>query len=539
VLRRPLREAALATVVALLACRGGRLGPPPERFVPADARAAVIVPESGKAARELADLHATLSGFPGASEIAGARGALAAQLGFDPLDPEALADAGVDPRRGAAIASLDRPASPRNEAENPVLVVLAARDVPKLEALLVRLARDRLGATQRAAEVHGSTSVVVLRRPGSPSPALAYAVVERTAILCTGAAGPAAVAEAAALAPERALSESGAWKTARSAVGDAAAILFLAPESPHVRGHRAVKDGIALAVSGGPGRLRARGAVLLGAREPSFRALAADGSGAALVARLDPEAPIAARWDGDFAALGRKLAPMVPARERERLAAKGIDLERDVFGALTPGGAVALSLAPQLDLAGLTFASVRADPLRLVELDAVLPVRSTANAAATSERLARALDRRRGRVRRDDGVVRITTPSGEIGWTVDRDRGRIVVAGGRPGRLEALLARLGGSGPGWKPPTEAAAKALSGGLGGAVVDAPRLVAAVRALPDEAFGTGPTGFVMRSVVDRIVDPASRLVSVSLRADLTGGALVLSLDVEARTASEAPR
>ena len=59
-----------------------------------------------------------------------------------------------------------------------------------------------------------------------------------------------------------------------------------------------------------------------------------------------------------------------------------------------------------------------------------------------------------------------------------------------------------------------------------------LVAAVRAMPDEAFGGGPSGFVMRSLVDRVAEPASRLAAVSLRADLAEGALVLALDVEAR-------
>jgi hypothetical protein len=38
--------------------------------------------------------------------------------------------------------------------------------------------------------------------------------------------------------------------------------------------------------------------------------------------------------------------------------------------------------------------------------------------------------------------------------------------------------------------------------------------------------------MRSLVDRIVEPAARLAAVSVRADLAAGALVLTLSVEAR-------
>jgi len=528
VLRRPHRAALAAAALAVAACRGGRRAPSPERFVPADAAAAVVVPETGRAARELAALHDTVSGFPGAAELAGLRGALATQLGFDPLDAEALAGAGFDPRRGAALASLDRARGPGGERVRKAVVVLPVDEPPKVEALFQRLARDRLGATERASEIHGGVAVVVLRAPGASAAALAYAIVERTAILASGAAGPAAVAEAAGLAPAASLAGAPAWNTARRALGaDLSVVQWAPPGSPFLEGLWAVKDGGAVGLSAEPGRLVARAALLLGAREPSFRALAADGAAAKALARLDPEAQLAARWDGDFAALGRKLVPIVPAAERARLAARGIDLERDLFGLLAPGGALALSLAPRLDLAGLSAAAARADPLRAVQLEAVLPVRDPAAAEAASARIAA---RGKRPARPEGGVHRIRTPSGEIAWRVDPAARRVVVAGGPPGRLDALEARLAG-GAGWSAPTEAAAAALSGGLGGAVLVPPRLAAAVRAMPEEAFGTGPSGFVMRSLVERLVEPVSRLTAVSFRADLAEGALVLALTVEA--------
>lgn len=521
--RRPHRAALLAAAVALGACQGAGRGAPPERFVPGDAAAAVVVPESGRAARELSALHATVAGFPGAAEIAGARGTLAAQLGFDPLDPEALADAGIDPRRGAAIATLRRGAGP----SRVVLVVLPVDDAPKVEGLLVRLARDRLGATERRAESRGEVSVVVLSAPGGAAPALAYTVVQRTAILCAGPAGPAAVAEAAALPASGSIAEAAAWKTARAALGPAVSALgWFPPGSPLLARLWPVRDGLAVGISAAPGRLTARAAVLLGEREASFRPLAAAGEGAKLVRRLEPGAQLAARFDGDFAALGRKLVPVLPAPERARLGAKGIDLERDLFGVLAPGGALALSLAPRLDVAGLTGVAVRADPLRAVEFEALLPVKDAQAAEAASSRLAQAMRARRGA----DGAQRLRTPSGEIAWRVDAGARRVAAAGGRPGRLDALLARLAG-GDGWRAPSDTAAGALEGGLGGAVIDPARVAAAVRALPEEAFGTGPSGFVMRSLVDRLVEPVSRLAAVSFRADLAEGALVLALEVEA--------
>lgn len=524
---RRLHRAVVVAASLAAACQGGRRGPPPERFVPQDASAVIVVPEAGAAAKELSRLHATVAGFPGAAEIAGWRGTLATQLGFDPLDPEALADAGLDPRRGAAVATLEPGRGPGAPAQRSVLVVLPVGDAPKLEALLVRLARDRLGATERTADTHGEVSVVVLRAPGAAAPALAYAVVQGTALLCSGAGGPGVVAGAAALASGASLAESAPWKAARAALGDrAAAIQWVPPGSPLLERLWAFKDGIAVGLSAAEGRLSLRAAMLLGKREPSFRALAADGAGAKQVARLDPSAQLAGRYDGDFAALGKKLVPIVPQAERARLSRKGLDLERDLFGQLAPGGAVALSLPPGLDLGGLTSDAMRADPLRALEFEALLPVKDPQAAEAVSARLAAA-----GKGRRVDGAYRIHTPSGEIAWRVDVAERLVVAAGGKPGRLEALLARAQGTG--WRAPTDAAARALSGGLAGAALDPTRLVAAVRALPEEAFGTGPSGFVMRSLVDRLVEPASRLSAISFRADLAEAALVLTLEVEART------
>jgi hypothetical protein len=531
---RRLHRAAVVAALLAAACQGGRRGPPPERFVPRDASAVIVVPEAGRAAKELADLHATVAGFPGAAELGAARGTLAAQLGFDPLDPGALADAGLDPRRGAAVAAIEPkgaaargPAgSPRSEAGRSMLLVLPVGDAPKIEALFVRLARDRLGASERTAETRGETSVVVLRAPGAAAPALAYAIVQHTALLCAGAGGPAAVADAASLAPDASLADAAAWKTARAALGtEVAAVQWVPPGSPLLAGMWPFRDGIAVGVSASAGRLGVRAAMLLGDREPSFRALAAGGQGAKLVSRLDPGAHLAARFDGDPTLAGKKLVPIVPQAERARLAAKGIDLERDVFGALAPGAAVALSLSPRLDLSGLGTDAVRADPLRAIEFEALLPVKDAAAAEAVSARIAAA-----ARGRRLDGAWRIRTPTGEIAWRVDAEAGRVAAAGGRPGRLDALVARAEGGG--WRAPTEAAGEALSGGLGSAVLDPARLVASVRALPEEAFGTGPSGFVMRSLVDRLVEPVSRLAAVSFRADLAEGALVLALDVEAR-------
>jgi hypothetical protein len=532
VIPRPLSVAIALWAAALPGCQGGRRGPPPERFVPANATAVVIVPETGRAARELAALVETVSGFPGAGGLTTARGALTSQLGFDPLDASALRDAGLEARRGAALALLPQEGAPA--ARGSALLVLPVSRPPKLEALLARLARDRLGAEVITTEPHGAVRVSVFRRAATAPPALADALLEATALVAQGADGPAVVARAAALAQDAALGAAPAFAAARRAAGKESSVLAWLPAGSPLLGRRAaLADGAGLGMAAGSGHLVARLVVPLGARAPSFERLAGAGAAAPLVARLDPAAPLACRWDGDPAALGRKLSPLLAAQDRARLAARGLDAERDLFGVLAPGAAVALSLAPGLDLAGLSSEVLRADPLRVVQFDAVLPVRDAAAARAASDALERSRTRRLPR----DRVHRIRTGSGEIAWVVDEERGRIVASGGTPGRLEALLARLRGDGDGFRSPTPAGDAALSGGLGGAVLDPQRLVASVRALPPDAFGTGPTGFVVRSVVDRIVAPAERLAALSLRADLGEGALVVSLEVEARSAGGA--
>src|SRR6266496_431179 len=112
---------SLAVVVAAGCARcGGAGGPPPERFLAPDTPLAVVVPSLRSAQEDLAPLVRTALGFPAAADLAAALEAVRAQLGFDPLDPAALATAGVDPSRGAALALA--PGAP------PILVLPVGED---------------------------------------------------------------------------------------------------------------------------------------------------------------------------------------------------------------------------------------------------------------------------------------------------------------------------------------------------------------------------------------------------------------------------
>lgn len=551
-----LRGGGIALLTAALAlaaaCRPGKQAPPPERFLPAAPAFALVIPELTRAAGELDALYRSAAAFPGAGGLAGQRESLAAQLGFDPFDPKALEKAGVDPARGLAVSA----ALAAGGAE--VLLVLPVGDAPRLEDQLLRVAADRVGATVRSAEPHAGQQVVVLRPAAGAPPAFSYlvSVADRTALAAWGPGGPELVGQAAARSEGESLAAAAAWKAARAALSDRYALLaYSARGTALPAGELALGRAVALGASADARTARLALAVV--DPEGGLRALAAPpGAAPSRPGRLDPDGALALRWDGDPAELGRRLVPRMPAHDRAWLAANGFDLQRDLFDQLRPGAAAVLSLSPTLDLSGLDAVQLRADPLRLVRFELAGEVKDALQAQAALARLHALAAAMAEPVRRaaapppapgvkagktakapapptraePPGLTdRIVTPSGEIAWRLTGTQ--LAMAGGPPGALERLLARQAGGAAGFAGRTPGAQAALAGGLGGAVLDTQRLVERVRALPDEAFGTGPTGFLVRSVVERVLEPAAQLSAVSLRGELAPGALVVTLTVEA--------
>ncbi len=501
-----------------------------------------MVPELARAARELSAIVETLATFPGlAADLARRRAALSAQLGFDPLDPKALAGAGLDPARGAALGR----EPPMRSGDLPsTVLVLPVGDASRLEALLARLARERLGAPERSASTQGEIRVVTFRTaPGAP-PALSYALLpsERVAVLAPGPTGPEVALAALTRPAAESLAEAPAWRELQGALAGRYALLAAGvPPSPRLPAW--ARDGAALGASADGGVLRLGVAVRLGDRAEALRKLRGSGEGRTLTRWLAPDSALVARWDGDFAELGRHAAGAAGAHDREWLAAHGYDLQRDLFDLLAPGGAVAVSPSPRLDLSDLSDVALRADPLRLVRFEAVGEVKDEAAARRALARLP-ALAAALAEPLRGGGAARpavapgaqeatgdagsVETASGEIAWRLQGKR--LFLAGGPAGALGELLARAEGKGPGWSPPTKASAAALQGGLGGAVLSPRSLAASVRALPEETFGEGPTGFVVRSMVERFLEPAERLSAISARAELGDTSLVVELVVE---------
>ena len=66
-----------------------------------------------------------------------------------------------------------------------------------------------------------------------------------------------------------------------------------------------------------------------------------------------------------------------------------------------------------------------------------------------------------------------------------------------------------------------------------MLDVDHLARSIEALPEEAYGTGPNAVVMRSLVNRYLEPATPLATISLRLDLAPGAAIVDLDVDGRS------
>jgi len=520
-LRRPSRLLAFATALGLLAgcgrC-GGEPPAPPERLLPADAAAAVLLPRLGDSAGELGLLLRALLSVPAAAGLAEPVAAVRAQLGFDPLDPEGLAGAGLDPGRPAG-ASLLR------EGDRGLLLALPLADRARADALLARLARDRLGASAR----QELGPAVLFRRPDGPAAALAYAVARGNLLLASGPSSPERVTAAASRAEAGALSAHPAFQAARTALGDRLTALAFAPGSA-LGEISLARDGAALGLRGTASGAMLRLVLLL----PPERAEAwrqALGGEAGLAAgneelrRLPAGVFAAGRLGGSPAALARRLGYLYPAKAA-LLAGAGLDPVRDLAAHLAPGAAAGLWLPPSLDLPALSRSGAAAarDPFRLLHLGVRWRVGDAAGLRAGLQKLARA-GPALGLAVAADGPDGWSAPvgGGQLAWRLEG--AHLLLAGG-PGRLEALRS----PGPRFAAPTPTSRSALEGGEAAAGLDVGRLVAAFRALPGASFGTGPDGFVMRALVERFLEPASALTAISLRLELLPGAARVELSVE---------
>jgi hypothetical protein len=450
------------------------------------------------------------------------------RLGFDPFDAAAVAAAGLDPKRGLALSGRS---GPRGPSAPDVVLSLPVGDAGKLETTLSSLAKERMGATERTVDA-GAPEVIVWRTSTGGPIVLAWAIVERTALLSAGEAAVAAVRAAAAVPANATLAEVPAYQRATKALPDGlAAKVFVPAGSPALQELAQFKDGLAVGLRAAPDRLGISAAVPLGAREPAFKAAVAGGRSLALLGQLDPAAVLVVRGEGT-AGSAADPAELSAALALQKIPGAAGALVSDFVGSLAGSSALAFSVLPQKGKP----AQLQAEPLRLFTAEILLslsdPARMTAAIQRAVDELGGAGPRGKAKLAVGTNPWRFPFAGGEVAASVAD--GKLALAIGPAKTLEALLAR---SGSAFKGPTAAADEALKSQTGGMFLDVPRLAAAVKALPEEAFGPGQQGVMLKSMTDQWATSAERITAVSLASSLVEGFARGELLIEVKSAGAA--
>jgi hypothetical protein len=252
---------------------------------------------------------------------------------------------------------------------------------------------------------------------------------------------------------------------------------------------------------------------LLGAGEARLRPLAGTGAGKAGPLALDPDTVLALRLSAAPAAL----LALVPDDGPDPRAAQ----TRALLSELQPGVDVGISLSPRAELGAAVASRGAIDPFAVVKVELTGAVKDPSAAAARFDAITRQLggEATPGRWRLGDGPIRVE-------WALTG--ASLALAGGPAGGLEALQARVEKRGPALAP-SPAAVEALQGGLGGAALSGDNLVRGLKALPPDAWGTGPDAVMTRSMVEKLASPTGKGGGITLRADLPQGALRVALEV----------
>ncbi len=500
-------------VLALLSgcsrCGSPRVRPPPERFIPSTNAGALVLPVVAEASRQAAAIHAALAARPGGEELGMMRTGLGLQLGFDLLDPASLEGAGLDVKRGLAVAEL----ATRPEEPGTPLLILPIGDAGKLEALVTRLAKDRLGAGDRGEQAATGTSITVWRRAAGDPPLLSVAKAEGLLLVAIGAAGPDVLRVVLALDSAVSLAESPSWKRGRAALGDGFPILFFMPrDSPALLG-LPPNDGMSGGLSASATGLRLAVAALLGPQESRVRPLAGTGDGVSQPSSLNPDTVVALRLSADPAAAVRLAAEL-----------RGLPF-------IEPIGAIAAQLVPPVelgatpvltsDLGGLVGGRALDQPVKLARFEALAGLKDSAAFTVACDQLMALIGAPAGK-----GSWKLGGGDAELAWSVQGKT--VALTAGTAGGLPPLLARLKAGGRGFEPPP-GTASSLAGGLGGLVLHGDNLVKSLQALPPTAFGAGPDGVVARSMAEKLAGSLGTGSAVALRADLPDGALKVTLEL----------
>ncbi|MHB8417112.1 MAG: hypothetical protein ACYDCL_03485 [Myxococcales bacterium] len=490
-------------------------------LLPASAPAVALVPSLATLMRDASGLARAVARFPEGEMASGLLDALAAQLGFDPRNPKALAAAGIDGARSAAAVWEETAGLHGHSDGGEPWLALPLTDRGRFEETVSRLAASRLGADRKSRR--GEVTIF----SGAEGPAAALAFSGGYGLVAQGAEGADELARALARKRNEGLGGDPVFHQAAQKLGSDWDLEWHLPaSSPYLPARLPHGGSFAAALSFRNGRLAARLVAMLSVAEGAEISGFAMTAGQSLVGLLPPENPVFARLGGNLALLGGAWDALVPPAIAEALAQAKIDAHKEVFENLEPGVVLSLGLAPHMDLSAMpSLDPRRADPFRFVTLAAFGKLRDPKAALATLGKLRSlppglgvTVERRRIA---DTDVATFHYQFGD-GPSVAITGDTLAVTGGE-GEMEAALARISGKSPGYQPPPWMRGPLLGRVSDGAVLDPQALRQSVEAIPASAY-VGLTGLTLRSLVRRFSAPLLWLGPLTATVDVAPDSVV---------------
>jgi hypothetical protein len=481
----------------------------PARFLPRTAQASLVVPDLGTLGEKLAGYQKLkLANFAAQLQNAQSAEALVSsimrQVGVDLRSRQAMEAAGIDPSRGAGVALL---------GGDQAFSVLGMKDEKLLTETFARLARDRLGASERAEQKVPGGTLLTFSRPTANAPSLGMLLTDGYVLVGPGAVVP-RLSGFATLAPEQSLAEEPLLS---------ASLKRLPPERDF---YAFLPGGVGFLVPAGT----TQAVTLVGTLSERTVSVRLDtpwpGGEDTLAAFTPQKAPdllgylpedafLVMRYQGDPARLNGLWPYLAGSSVSRAVQESGFDMKGELLDRLEPGIVAGVALSPSVQLgAGIpSLDPRRTNPFRFVQLVAVGKGKDAAGLASLLEKLPPVAKRFGADIQPEDvngQRVYLTSYARGEGAHLASVGDKVVLAAPRA-RLESMLPRLA-SAPGTPPVAEELRGSVQGPVLGAVVDLRRLAGAVKALPSEAWGIG--GFAIKATTVRFLDATDDLRAVTL-------------------------
>lgn len=487
----------------------GARGSNPARFLPRGAPAALVVPDLGALGEKLARFqNLKLANF--VAQLQNAQSAeayvssITRQVGVDLRSRQAMEAAGIDPGRGAGAALL---------GGGQAFSVLAVKDEKTLTDTFAKLAKDRLGAAERAEQKVPGGTLVTFSRAGAAQPSLGLLFTEGYALIGAGAM-VSQLSGYATLPPEKSLVQEPLLTASLKRLPSERDFYAFLPGGVGFLVPAGTTQSVTVTGSIGERAVTLRMDTPWPDTQASLAALAPQ-QGPDLLGYLPEDSFFVARYRGDPSQLGGVWPYLVGTQVTQAVQQAGFDFKAELLDKLKPGVVAGVSLAPTVQLgAGMpSLDPRRTNPFRFVHLVVVGESKDAAGLASALEKLPPVAQKFGAEVKPTDvNGQRVYFTSYRQGEGAHfAEVGDKVVLAAPQSRLEAALTKLKGP-PGNNPVAEDLRGALKDPVLGVVVDLRRLSDSVKALPSEAWGIG--GFAIKATTVRFLDATDDLRAVTL-------------------------